>query len=235
MGDGLQFEFRPGDFSGRVRLFPLPSLVLFPHVVQPLHIFEPRYCDLLAEAMAEDRMIAMATLAPGWENDYEGTPPIWPQACLGRVLIHQELEDRTHNVFLAGLSRIEIVSEVKTAKAFRTAKAILRPDRYPEPSDRHAGELLGALRRAMGGLLAHVREGRKELEELLQRDVSLGTLTDLVAYLIDVDQSEKLALLAEDDVVRRAQVLVDRLLALSSDTRPPERGDLPFPPLPSRN
>ena len=52
----------PQDFCGTVRLFPLPNLVLFPNVLQPLHIFEPRYCDMLAEAMSSDRLIAMAFL-----------------------------------------------------------------------------------------------------------------------------------------------------------------------------
>ena len=72
-------------------------------------------------------------------------------------------------------------------------------------------------------------------KELLQREVSLGTLTDLIAYLIAVDPTEKLILLGEENVVCRAEILAERLPALSSDTRPRGRGDLPFPPLPSRN
>ena len=76
-------SFAPQEFSGKVRLFPLPNLVLFPHVMQPLHIFEPRYRFLLEDALATDRLIAMALLAPGWENDYEGRPPLYPMACLG--------------------------------------------------------------------------------------------------------------------------------------------------------
>ena len=53
MSESDNFSFSPRDFSGIARLFPLPNLVLFPHVMQPLHIFEPRYCDLMREAMAE--------------------------------------------------------------------------------------------------------------------------------------------------------------------------------------
>ena len=68
--DNLSFSFE--DFGGRVRVFPLPNLVLFPHVMQPLHIFEPRYRELLEDALAGDRLIAMALLAPGWENDLRG-------------------------------------------------------------------------------------------------------------------------------------------------------------------
>ena len=69
-----EYKFTPAEFSGIVRLFPIPNLVMFPHVMQPLHVFEPRYRDLLEDALANDRLIAMAVLEPGWESDYEGQP-----------------------------------------------------------------------------------------------------------------------------------------------------------------
>src|SRR6266481_4652099 len=68
--------FSPEEFSGRARLFPLPNLVVFPHVMQPLHIFEPRYRAMLEDSLADDRLIGMALPAPGWENDYEGRLPL---------------------------------------------------------------------------------------------------------------------------------------------------------------
>ena len=54
------------NFQGVARLFPLPNLVMFPHIVQPLHIFEQRYRDMVREALATDRLIAMVLLKPGW-------------------------------------------------------------------------------------------------------------------------------------------------------------------------
>ncbi len=93
----------PDDFSGRVRLFPLPNLVLFPHVVQPLHIFEPRYCEMLADSMASDRLIAMALLEPGWEAQYHNKPPIASVVCIGKVVTHTPTADHRHNILLAGL------------------------------------------------------------------------------------------------------------------------------------
>jgi len=80
-GDDLAFSSE--EFSGRARLFPLPNLVLFPHVIQPLHIFEPRYVELLRDAIQSDKLIAISLLAPGWEDDYDGRPTIEPVACLG--------------------------------------------------------------------------------------------------------------------------------------------------------
>ncbi len=235
MTDSAQFTFSPDEFSGTVRLFPLPNLVLFPHVVQPLHVFEPRYCDLLSECLQGDRLIGMATLVPGWEGDYDGRPPISPNACLGRVIVHHGLEDGSHNILLAGVARVEVTRELASPKSFRSAQAILREDRCDENDAPRVRRLLGKLRNVIGQLVPFVPDARQQLDELLEREIPLGTLTDLIAYLVDVDLAEKLILLGEDNVVCRAEILAKRLAALSSDTRPSGRGDLPFPPLPSRN
>ena len=58
-------------------LFPLPNVVLFPNVFLPLHIFEARYREMVADAVASDRMIGMVLLRPGWERDYDGRPPVY--------------------------------------------------------------------------------------------------------------------------------------------------------------
>ena len=82
MGELNDLMVLPDDFSGRVRLFPLPNLVLFPGVMQPLHIFEPRYRAMLEAALASDGLIAMSVLLDGWQQDYEGRPPMSPIASM---------------------------------------------------------------------------------------------------------------------------------------------------------
>src|SRR6516165_6125069 len=90
-------------FTGEARLFPLPNLVLFPHVVQPLHIFEPRYRQLMDDALEDDNLITMATLQPGWESDYEKSPAVYPVVCIGRILKEESLPDGRYNLLLHGL------------------------------------------------------------------------------------------------------------------------------------
>ena len=63
-------------FTGMARLFPLPNLVFFPQVVQPLHIFEPRYRQMTADALAGDRLMALVLPRSGWEADYAGSPAV---------------------------------------------------------------------------------------------------------------------------------------------------------------
>src|SRR5947208_11923696 len=102
------------EFSGKARLFPLPNLVFFPHVMQPLHIFEPRYRQMTADALAGDQLITMSLLQPGWEPDDEGNPPLFPVACLSKIIAHKELADGRSLILIRGLSRVRISEEIST-------------------------------------------------------------------------------------------------------------------------
>jgi len=90
----------------RIPLFPLPDVVLFPHVSLPLHIFEPRYRKMVADALAGERTIGMILLRPGWEADYYGRPPVFESGCAGRIETCQELEGGKYNIVLRALSRL---------------------------------------------------------------------------------------------------------------------------------
>ncbi|MHC4179823.1 MAG: LON peptidase substrate-binding domain-containing protein, partial [Planctomycetota bacterium] len=187
-------------FSGRVRLFPLPNLVLFPHVMQPLHVFEPRYRNLLEDALDDDRLIAMATLAPGWESDYEGRPPLYPVACLGRITTYHRLDDGTYNVLLLGLRRVRVVRELTPASSFREAEVELCEDYVPPARATVRAALRRKLRNALLETLPSLPEAQEQLDQLLGADVSLGVLTDVISYMLDLDLSDKEALLAQTDV-----------------------------------
>src|SRR5260370_38632494 len=101
-------------------LFPLPNVVLFPNVFLPLHIFEPRYREMVADAVASDRMIGMVLLRPGWDRDYEGTPPVYPLGCSGVITHVEALADGRFNIVLRGLERFRIVEEDRT-RGYRRA------------------------------------------------------------------------------------------------------------------
>ena len=108
------WSFQPQ--GGTVRLFPVPGLVMFPHVMQPLHIFEPRYRALLADALADDSLIAMPVLAAQQQSG-EGPPPLEPVACLTKVVSHQTLADGCSNLLVIGVARIRLVSELPAWEA----------------------------------------------------------------------------------------------------------------------
>lgn len=204
--DDLNFDL--ATFSGTARLFPLPTLVLFPHVMQPLHIFEPRYRAMMEEAISSDQMIALASFAPGWEPDYEGRPPLLPMACLGRIATYQRGKGDSFNLLLLGLKRIQIQRELPPTKLFREAEIEIRDDVYPPGKSAERNQLQTALIESFKTVIPSLGEAQEQIDELLGSGVSLGVLTDIVSYALDLDQSLKERLLAECNVDRRASLLL---------------------------
>jgi Lon protease-like protein len=114
-------------FSGTVPVFPLPDVVFFPDAILPLHVFEPRYRAMVRDAAAGEKLIAVATLLPGWEKDYEGAPPFHPLATVGRIVELREREDGRFDLLLAGLERARLEEEFGD-RPYRTARATTVPD-----------------------------------------------------------------------------------------------------------
>src|SRR3989441_3297261 len=123
--------------SDLLPLFPLPNVVLFPNVFLPLHIFEPRYREMVADAVASDRMIGMVLLRPGWERDYEGRPPIYPIGCSGVVTHVERLADGRYNIVLRGMERVRILEE-DDLRSYRRARVEPVPDGEIRGDDRTA-------------------------------------------------------------------------------------------------
>jgi ATP-dependent Lon protease len=225
-----ELSFPPGDFSGEVRLFPLPNLVLFPHVMQPLHIFEPRYRCLLEDALATDRLIAMALLAPGWESDYEGRPPLCPMACLGRVTTYHRLKDGTYNLLLLGLQRVRVVREIAPRRPYREAKVVLCEDRYPACPQPSVRVLRKRLRDAFVRVLPLLPEAQEQIDQLLAADIPLGMLTDVIGFMLEIEVGRKETLLAEPDVHRRAEMLLEHIEAIAASPAGQDASAADFPP-----
>jgi Lon protease-like protein len=209
--DLANLEFDATSFCGVARLFPLPNLVLYPHVMQPLHIFEERYREMLEDALADDRLIAMALLEPGYEHDYDSRPPIAPHACLGKVVAQRRLDDGRYNLLLLGVERVRIVRELAPTRSFRQAKVELVEDRFDFASPKAAEKLQRQLVEAFRKHLPCACQVPEQLEELLSRDLSLGLLTDLAAYALPLNLPVKQQLLAESRVSIRARTLLSQI------------------------
>lgn len=230
----------PDDFDGLVRMFPLPNLVLFPHVIQALHIFEPRYCDMLTESLESDHLVTMALLIPGWENHYQGKPKLASAVCIGRIISHSPTDDGRHNIFLAGLQRARIVEELDVTTSFRQARVEIMPDVMPEDFkesiDEHRRELLNVFR----SVIPRDSANSKTITDLLTQQLPLGILTDIVAYAANLPIPIKQMLLGEPNVKTRYLTLMEHMVPIicgGQDTladdpsQPsPSKSQLDFPP-----
>jgi uncharacterized protein len=212
------------DFCGIARLFPLPDLVLFPSVVQPLHIFEPRYRQLTADALANDRLIALALLKPGGEEDNQNRPAIFSVVCLGRIFKEERLADGRYNLLLHGLSRARIIEEMGSGHLYRTARVDLLSE-PPDPQGPPGLDLRTRLRKRMAHWLASRDAALDQLDTLLKSCLTLGTLCDIFSFALPFGSELKQALLEETDPGRR----VDRLLTQLDMLEPASEADKDSP------
>jgi uncharacterized protein len=201
-----------GDFSA-VPLFPLPGLVLLPHAVLPLHIFEDRYRAMTADALAGDQQIAMALLRPGWEKDYYARPLIEPVVCVGRIMSWEKLADGKYNFLLQGTARARVVREREDG-AYRVAQLA----RIEETSIMEL-DLVDYRERLTHvfshGALAETPVGR-QFSQLLMTPMPTDHVADVLAFNLIESVELKLALLGDGDVRRR----VGRIVAAIEQVRP---------------
>ena len=187
-------------------LFPLPNVVLFPNVFLPLHIFEPRYRAMAADAITGDRMIGMVLLRPGWERDYEGRPPVFAVGCSGVITHMERLADGRYNIVLRGLERFRILEEDHSL-SYRRGIVEPLPERPMDSADR-AG--VRRQRTRLEAMLAATHESRGA-EPKIPSAMSDEDLVNALAQYLDLDPLEKQALLERPCLRSRAEALVELL------------------------
>lgn len=186
-----------------LKVFPLPSAVLFPHSVLPLHIFEPRYRDLVRDALATDGVMALGGLLPGWEGRYAGRPPLAPLLCVGTILWHEEVEEGRYNLLLQGVCRGRVLGELPERKLYREVRVQLLPDpAYSGPEEE-------PLRQAVFELAGRVPPSFAENLLPVAARAGGGVLADVVAAALVPETERRQQLLEELDVGARLSALMD--------------------------
>lgn len=210
-------------FNGLIRLFPLPNLVLYPNVIQGLHLFEPRYRQLAHDSIGTDGLFALAVLKPGWEEDYEGTPALEPFACLGHIIHHEKIADGRYNLRLRGVSRVRLLNEMKTKTPYRIARSEIVLDERPDD----VATLIALRKKLASTVLSRFEAGsatHNQLSELFHSEAPLGQVSDLLAYALPLSLELKYQLLAEPRVTERVEILTHALSPIRMAPRkfPPE-------------
>lgn len=185
-------------------LFPLPNVVFFPKTFLPLHIFEPRYRAMVHDASEGDQLIGMVLLKDGWEQDYDGTPPVHQVGCAGKIIALESLPDGRYNLMLHGLCRFTIESESR-AKTYREAQV-----RRPREADwrRVSDEVLKELLETVE-LIADRPTMSQELSALLQASDDPEQVVNLASSELPLTENEKQFLLEAESLEQQARRLVD--------------------------
>jgi len=203
-----------------IPIFPLPNVVLFPNVFLPLHIFEPRYREMVADALAGDRIIGMVLLRPGWEPEYEGRPPVYGIGCAGVVTNAERLPDGRYNIVLQGLEKFRIIDE-EPNRPYRVAQV----EGLPENGAATDRDAMRDARRRLEEILVPTSSGRGS-DPTLPPSMPDEDLVNALAQYLAFDPPEKLALLQQQGPLARCRAMVELLEMKTMQQSGTDRGTL---------
>jgi hypothetical protein len=205
-----------------VPVFPLPNVVLFPHAVVPLHVFELRYRTMVRDALAGERLIALALLEPGWESEYHGSPAFHDLGCLARFEEAEWLPDGCYDLKLLGLSRVRLGTPVREFP-YRAVRVELLPEApYTEddPVVMSERRVLRDLYRRLVGRPERQAEGAGPGD-----DLPFVSLVNGVCMAAPLEAEERLGLLALDSVVERGHRVCELFASRLRPGGPAEPGE----------
>ena len=203
-----------------IPIFPLPNVVLFPNVFMPLHIFEPRYCEMIQDTISNDRIIGMVLLKEGWKIHANPNPPIYTVGCAGIITHIESVNDERYNIVLRGFERFRITQEDQT-RTYRLADV----DMLPEKISKEDRTQLDRDKPKIKRLLDQHQSG-KNPEAKIPSDMPTEDLVNTLSQYLEFDPLEKQALLERLGPSERCKALVDLLemrLLMSSQATPPSR------------
>jgi len=189
-------------------IFPLPSAVLFPGIILPLHVDEPCYCKLVADALEHDGVLAVAMIMP--ESDVE-PPPLYDVAGAGQIIHAEKLAGGDYNVLIQGLDRVRLLEELPACGSYRRFRAEI----IPKPSDddtNRARDQLARLESCVMNLVASVAESDVELAEVLRSTPDPLQLAEFLSATVVQDIGTQQELLATLDLRVRLSKLIDVLV-----------------------
>jgi uncharacterized protein len=196
-----------------IPIFPLEVTMLFPGVCRPLHIFEPRYRAMVADALKGDRIIGMTTLKPGYEADYAGRPPIYEIGCAGVITDVEELSGGRFNIVLRGLVKFRVTGEDES-RPYRLADVAALPEVLDDAEK-------AALRKQRQRLEALVTKGS---DSKVAPETTDEELVNMLAQYLPMGHAQRQTLLELKSVLLRAQALIDLIeskVALTASTHAP--------------
>jgi Lon protease-like protein len=212
----MVYAIEPSKPIGWAPLFPLPELVHLPGAHLPLHIFEPRYRVMVTDALAGEKLIAMAMIERGHEAEHMGAPPIEPWVGLGRILSHEALPDGRSNILLEGVARARVLEENRS-RPYRLARIELQPDDLTGLTKEREAAIREALARAAHGVPPTFVQERMKLEMALKFELlDVGQLIDIVTDCMSFNADQKLRILRETRVVERGMAAIAMLREVGS-------------------
>lgn len=207
------------NFARPIPVFPLHTATLLPHGIVQLHIFEPRYRQMVSDVLDGPGQIAMGVFdGSKWKQEYHGRPPLKPAVCIGQIVQHVHNEDGTYEILLQGLCRARIVREEPADETRLYRSALLTPLGDPsaeeEDLEEHREKLAQMLESAP---LNDLKNAEGFAQYLRGDDVPAHVIVELLAYtfLTVEDPQKRYEFLAQPNAVDRAVMVESALEGLA--------------------
>lgn len=191
------------DLPSTIPVFPLPNVVLFPGVPLPLHIFEPRYREMVRDASAGHEIIGMALLRGDWQKQYEQNPEIFETGCAGKIVHVEALADGKSNILLHGLREFTIRRHIFD-KSYRQAEVSWCSAVHAALDTTIRTELIGLLSRFL-----HAAPASQAYRLLHDQSLTDELLVNFFSYALEIAPIEKQGLLEAKPLALRARRLAE--------------------------
>ncbi|MCG6862451.1 MAG: LON peptidase substrate-binding domain-containing protein [Chromatiaceae bacterium] len=191
-------------------IFPLAAAVVMPGVQLPLNIFEPRYLNMVTDALAADHLIGM--IQPKPESALDHTPEVHQVGCAGRITSYSETNDGRILLVLTGICRFDVRGELDIKRGYRRVAAAWERfaiDFHEDESRLADRESFLTSLRSYASLRA-IEVPWAELEKMADAE-----MVNLLCTHLPLEAEDKQALLATLDLVERA-ALMRGLMDMSS-------------------
>jgi hypothetical protein len=198
---------------GRLPMFPLPGIVLFPHALLPLHIFEERYKQMARDVLSSHRHLAMAMLESPDDALGSGRAPVRPIMGMGEVVVAHELPDGRFNLVVRGKVRVHLEEELPSDEPYRLITASVRDD-LPIANAADLSDADQSLRALVGRLAERIPEGGELLRQLVASQTAPHELSDALAAALVVDPHRRQRLLETRDGLRRIESVTAEVVAM---------------------
>jgi len=198
----------------RLPMFPLPGVVLFPHAMLPLHIFEDRYRKMTRDLLESHRHLAVALLESPTEDPSVERPPVRPIMGVGEVVMAHELPDGRFNLVVRGRARVELQEELTTLEPYRMIVANVRAD-LAVTQPRELEDADQSLRVLVGRLADSIPDGGELLRQVVASQATPAELADVLAAALVVDVQKRQRLLESRDLVRRIERVTAEVVAMT--------------------
>jgi len=188
-----------------IPLFPLPNLVLFPHIVVPLHIFEERYKLMINTCIDRDEVFGPVLLRSGAEEETEET--IHRVGMTARIVQVERLEDGRLNILGEGEDRFRIYRFTQQTPYWKASVDFFEDDESHSSLESLYDQVSALYRKVaeLGTKLSGTQESEMVLPE------SPADLSYMVSYVLDIDSEDKQKLLEMTSTAERLQVLENHL------------------------